>query len=65
MIKKSDFNFDLPEANIAKYPLSNRDDSRLLVYRDGKSEYDSFKNIKEYLPANSLVVMNNAKVQLL
>jgi S-adenosylmethionine:tRNA ribosyltransferase-isomerase len=62
MIKKSDFNFDLPEANIAKYPLSSRDDSRLLVYRDGKSEYDSFKNIKEYLPANSLVVMNNAKV---
>ena len=62
MIKKSDFNFDLPEANIAKYPLSSRDDSRLLVYRDGKSEYDSFKNIKKYLPANSLVVMNNAKV---
>ena len=62
MIKKSDFNFDLPEANIAKYPLSSRDDSRLLVYRDGKSEYDSFKNINEYLPANSLVVMNNAKV---
>jgi S-adenosylmethionine:tRNA ribosyltransferase-isomerase len=62
MIKKSDFNFDLPETNIAKYPLSNRDDSRLLVYRDGKSEYDSFKHIKEYLPANSLLVMNNAKV---
>ena len=62
MIKKSDFNFDLPEANIAKYPLNNRDDSKLLVYRDGKNEYDSFKNIKEYLPANSLLVMNNAKV---
>lgn len=52
----------LPEESIAKYPLSNRSDSKLLVYRDGKSEYDIFKNIKEYLGAGSLLVMNNAKV---
>ncbi|NNJ56158.1 MAG: S-adenosylmethionine:tRNA ribosyltransferase-isomerase [Bacteroidia bacterium] len=61
-IQKSDFNFELPEANIAKYPLANRDESKLLVYRNGETSLDTFSELPLYLQENDLVIMNNAKV---
>ena len=61
-IRKSDFDFNLPETAIAKYPLANRDESKLLIYKNGKSSVDSFTNLPSYLKENDLVIMNNAKV---
>ena len=62
MIKKSDFNFELPEANIAKFPLGNRDKSKILIHQNGDSQYDVFENIGKYIAPDTLLVLNNAKV---
>ena len=62
MIKKSDFNFDLTDEQIAKYPLAKRDESKLLVYQNGNMIHSIFKNIENFLDSDTLLVMNNAKV---
>ncbi len=56
------FTYDLPESKIAKYPLAERNLSKLLVYRDGKISEDVYKNIADHIPENSLLVFNNTKV---
>ena len=61
-IKLSDYTYDLPDERIAKFPLSKRDESKLLVYQQGKIIHSIFKNITDYLPKNSLLVFNNTKV---
>ncbi len=61
-IKIADFNYNLPDNKIAKYPLKERDKSKLLVYSNEKITTDTFKNIDNYLPSDSLLVMNNTKV---
>ena len=57
-----DFEYHLPEERVAKYPLAKRDDSKLLLYRNGEITETNFTKIAEYLPANSLLVFNNSKV---
>lgn len=57
-----DFSYELPEEKIAKYPLSERDESKLLVYQKGTLEETSYKNISEYLPSGSSLILNNTKV---
>ena len=57
-----EYNYPLPDERIAKYPLANRDQSKLLVYRDGKVSEDRFFRIGEYLPAESLLIYNNTRV---
>ncbi len=61
-IKLSDYTYDLPDERIAKFPLSKRDESKLLVYQRGEISHTVFKNITDYLPKNSLLVFNNTKV---
>lgn len=61
-IKISDYSYNLPEERIAKYPLAERDGSNLLVWQNGSIKKDTFKNIPDYLPANSLMVFNNTRV---
>ncbi len=61
-IKLSDYTYDLPDERIAKFPLSKRDESKLLVYQQGEITHSVFKNITDYLPKNSLLVFNNTKV---
>lgn len=57
-----DYNYDLPDTKIAKYPLEERDNSQLLVYK-GKTITDSrFSSITDYLPEDSLMIFNNTKV---
>ena len=58
----SDYNYDLPDSRIAKFPVSPRDTSKLLVYRHGEISDDIFYNLPKYLPQNSLMVFNNTKV---
>lgn len=62
--KLSQFNFEFPTERIAKYPVSNRHESRLMViYRDtGKIEHRMFKDIIEYFDEGDAMVFNNTKV---
>ena len=57
-----DFTYDLPEDRIAKYPLPERDASKLLVFEDGKITEDIYKNLDRHLPSNSLLVFNDTRV---
>ncbi len=61
-IKISDFNYNLPEPKIAKYPLTERDNSRLLVWNNGKIEGDIFSNCINFLPQNAQLIFNNTRV---
>lgn len=58
----ADFTYDLPTERIAKYPLEQRDNSKLLVYKSGNLTSSSYSSIAEYLPEGSLLVFNNTKV---
>lgn len=61
-IKIDDYIYDLPDERIARYPLAERDRSKLLVYRNQSITEDIYLNIASYLPANALMVFNNTKV---
>ena len=61
-INIEDYNYGLPDERIAKYPLPQRDHSKLLVYRNGEISEDRFFHLNHYLPDNSLLVFNNTKV---
>ena len=58
----SDFTYTLPEEKIAAFPLKDRDDARILIYKDDLIQEDQFKNITHYLPEKSLLVFNNSRV---
>ena len=63
-MKLSQFNFDLPEELIAKYPSENRDEARLLVvHREtGKFEHKLFKDLIDYVDEGDVMILNNTKV---
>ena len=61
-IRIEDYNYPLPDERIAKYPLSSRDSSQLLVYKDGIPSCKSFKQIPDYIPGDALMVFNDTKV---
>ncbi len=58
----SEYNYPLPDERIAKFPLSVRDESKLLVYRHGDISEDSFSSLPTYLDKGNLMVFNNTKV---
>lgn len=57
-----DYNYDLPDERIAKYPLPERDASKLLCYKDGLVTENRFKDIVQILPSDHLMVFNDTKV---
>lgn len=57
-----EYNYDLPDERIAKYPLSERDMSKLLVYKDGDINEQKFTSIADHLPSGHLMVFNDTKV---
>ncbi len=57
-----DYTYFLPEERIAKYPLPERDASRLLIYKDEAISEDIYKNISGHIPSHSLLIFNNTKV---
>ncbi len=61
-IRIKDYSYDLPDERIAKFPLPQRDKSKLLVYNHGQLSQDVFSNITRYLPKGALMVFNNTKV---
>lgn len=63
-MKTADFDFDLPKHLIAQYPLDNRRDSRLLLYRRDteQAEHSHFPGLLQQLHPADLLVLNNTKV---
>lgn len=64
MMKREDFNFDLPEELIAQDPLEDRSSSRLLVMdkETGEIQHHIFKDIVDYLKEGDCLVLNDTKV---
>lgn len=62
-IQIKDYNYPLPDERIAKYPLAQRDESKLLLRAsDGAVSESIFNRLPEFLPAGALMVFNNTKV---
>lgn len=56
------YNYELPLERIAEYPLAERDQSKLLVYKDQTIVDSSFTAVVDYLPSNTLLIFNNTRV---
>ncbi len=61
-IRIRDYAYHLPDERIAKFPLPERDSSKLLVYNHGQVSHDVFTQLPSYLPEGALMVFNNTKV---
>lgn len=61
-IRIEDYNYSLPEDRIAKFPLAERDQSKLLSYKNGEISHTVFRNLQEQLPEGALLVFNDTKV---
>lgn len=58
----SNYNYELPDERIAKFPKEERDHSKLLIYNKGQVGEDIFYNLPKHLPQGALMVFNNTKV---
>lgn len=58
----SEYSYELADERIAKFPIGERDHSRLLIYNKGVVNDDLFYRLPEYLPKGALMVFNNTKV---
>lgn len=61
-IDLQDYFYELPEHRIAQYPLTQRDASKLLVYRDKEIHHEKFEDIGKHLPSQTTLIFNNTKV---
>lgn len=61
-LRIEDYTYELPDERIAKYPLAQRDVSKLLVYDKGNMQEDSYQNIAQHIPEGTLMVFNETKV---
>lgn len=58
----AEYDYPLPDERIAKYPLPERDASKLLLYDKGEVKEDVFSNLHKYIPQGMLMVFNNTRV---
>ena len=56
-IKIRDYDYPLPDERIAKFPLPERDSSKLLVYEDGHISETLFRSLPSLLPEGALWLM--------
>jgi S-adenosylmethionine:tRNA ribosyltransferase-isomerase len=61
-ILTEEYNYELPETQIAKFPAAQRDTSKLLIYKEGEIAQDVFKNLSDYLSEEDFMVFNETKV---
>ena len=61
-IQIQEYNYELPDERIAKFPIAERDHSKLLIYNKGVVGEDVFYHLPEHLPQGALMVFNNTKV---
>src|SRR3982750_4864705 len=57
-----EYSYSLPEEKIAKYPLPERDQSKILIYKNNAIREDNYFNVASYLPEKALLVFNNTRV---
>ena len=62
VIHIEDYSYLLPDERIAKYPLSERDHSKLLIYKDGSVSETVFKYLPDHLSPDTIMVFNDTKV---
>lgn len=58
----AEYNYSLPDERIARFPLEKRDESKLLLYRDGQIGESRFKQLPDFLPEKAMIVFNNTRV---
>ena len=58
----SNYTYTLPPERIAKFPLKERDGSKLLVYNKGEIQQDYFYSFGKYINSDNILVFNNSKV---
>lgn len=61
-IRIEDYDYPLPDERIAKFPLAQRDNSRLLLYKEGNIEQHRFADVPSLLPDDVMLVFNNTRV---
>ena len=61
-LRLDQFQYDLPDERIARFPLPQRDQSKLLVYKEGQISHHQFLELPDLLPTDSFLVFNNTKV---
>ena len=61
-IRIEDYTYNLPDERIAKFPLAEREASKLLIYRGGRIEESRFSEVRHLLRAGQMLVFNNTKV---
>lgn len=61
-IRIEDYNYILPDERIAKYPLSHRDSSKLLIYNKGQISHTNFAELPSFIDKESIMVFNDTKV---
>ncbi|MBQ7462173.1 MAG: S-adenosylmethionine:tRNA ribosyltransferase-isomerase [Bacteroidaceae bacterium] len=61
-IQIRDYDYPLPDERIAKFPLPERDSSKLLVYENGHISATQFRSLPSLLPEGALMVFNNTRV---
>ena len=61
-ININEYDYPLPDERIARFPLPERDQSKLLLYRNGEVSESIFKRLPDFLPDESLIVFNNTRV---
>ena len=57
-----DYDYNLPPDRIAEFPLKERDQSKLLIYKNGRITDDQFFNLYQYIPEESTLILNNTRV---
>ncbi len=62
IINPTDYQYTLPTEKIALHPLAQRDQSKLLVYKNGQIIHSQFRQLTEFLPSSSILFFNNTKV---
>ena len=58
----AEYDYPLPDERIAKYPLAERDTSKLLLYKGGDIREEKFANLPSFIPQGALMVFNNTRV---
>lgn len=61
-LRIQDYTYSLPDERIAKYPLAERDTSKLLIYQNGNIREDVYRNMSEQIPQGTLMVFNQTRV---
>lgn len=61
-LRIEDYTYALPDESVARYPLAERDASKLLVYNGGQIQGDTYRNLASHIPPGALMVFNQAKV---